>query len=190
MPEKSAYHAQPSHSAHSQQCTVHSELKSQCTLCTLNAQSQCTVQLSQSSQCTSHKTQCTHVTVHSHTACSAQSYCNVQCHIHHSAWSQSNVNCSTLQEKQGRFLAGFWDCVHSALCPVQCIVQCSVYYTQSVHKSKVLQFVAVQQTIMVRDSADRHRPDWEGHSRDKILKRKIREMFPIIFSGNVSRGYT
>ena len=43
---------------------------------------------------------------------------------------------------------------------------------------------------MVRDSADRHRPDWEGHSRDKILKRKIREMFPIIFSGNVSRGYT
>ena len=41
------------------------------------------------------------------------------------------------------------------------------------------------------DSADRHRPDLEGHTRDKILKRKIRKMFLIIFFfGNVSRGYT
>ena len=31
------------------------------------------------------------------------------------------------------------------------------------------------------DSADRHRPDLEGHTRDKILKRKIRKMFLIIF---------
>ena len=45
--------------------------------------------------------------------------------------------------------------------------------------------------LVTRYSAYRQVPDWVGHSRDKISKRKIRKMFLIIFFfGNVSRGYT
>ena len=45
--------------------------------------------------------------------------------------------------------------------------------------------------LVTRYSAYRQAPDWVGHSRDKISKRKIRKMFLIIFFfGNVSRGYT
>ena len=82
--------------------------------------------------------------------------------------------CAVEQEEQDKFLAGCVHSVHSGAVSLSS-AYCSAFL-RALYPSAWC--VAVQRTV--RDSADRHRPDWEGRTRDKIWKRKIRKMFPII----------